>query len=286
MNELLPLSAKDYHADKVADVPSLSSSIAHTLISRSARHAYTEHPKLNPYFQRVEKDKFDVGTVAHAILLEGADIVEMVDAPDWRTKAAQEARDAARRAGKVPLLPHQLTDVHAMVEAATDQILAHEAKPQLLAAGKAEGTLVWQDDHGVICRARPDWLHDDLVTIDDYKTTSGSADPHSWTRNTMFAIGADIQAAFYLRGLRKLTGPLPGLEFRFIVQETYPPYALSVVALSPDAMALAEDKVKTAIAMWAKCLDTGKWPAYPTRVCYAEDPGWQEAQWLQRRDAA
>jgi hypothetical protein len=48
------------------------------------------HPKLNPQLERREDEKFDIGTAAHAIILEGFAAVEVIDAPDWRTKAAQK----------------------------------------------------------------------------------------------------------------------------------------------------------------------------------------------------
>ena len=65
----------------------------------------------------------------------------------------------------------------------------------------------------------------------------------------MFQAGFDLQAAWYLRGLRQLTG-LDDALFRFAVQETYPPYALSVIALGPDALMLAEKKCLYALEVW------------------------------------
>jgi len=37
------------------------------------------------------------------VILENADLVEVIDAADWRTKAAQEARREAHAAGRIPL---------------------------------------------------------------------------------------------------------------------------------------------------------------------------------------
>jgi hypothetical protein len=139
---------------------------------------------------------------------------------------------------------------------------------------------VWEDD-GVLCRALIDWLRDDRATVDDYKTTAASAEPERWTR-TMFTIGSDLQAAFHVRGVRAVTGCEPVM--RYVVQETYPPYALSVVSLGPDALCLAEKKVRYAINVWRECLRTDVWPAYPNRVCYAEMPPYEEARWLAKEE--
>ena len=276
-----PLSAEEYHGDPM-EQPSLSASIAHLLCTMSPLHAWLAHPRLNPDYEREEDAKFDVGTVAHALLLQGkdpAEVVEIVDADDWRTKAAKEARDAARDAGKVPLLSKQAEAVAAMLSATRAQMDACDSDPRLFTDGQPEQTLTWQEPNGVLCRARLDWLRDDLVTIDDYKTTSASANPERWTR-TMFQIGGDVQAAFYLRGLRAVTGRRA--TFRFVVQETFPPYALSVVVPSEAALEVGNAKVEHALAVWERCLASGEWPAYPQERAYAYPPMWEAQRWIGR----
>jgi len=263
--------------------PSLSASIANLLITKSAAHARANHPTLNPNHKRKESDRFDIGTAAHALLLQGDNIIAIWDGDDWRKKDAQAFRDAARSQGRIPLLADQADDVRAIVSAARQQVSYHTAQPALFTDGKPEQTLVWEDDHGVLCRARLDWLRDDYQAIDDYKTTSASADPDRWTR-TMYGIGADVQVAFYERGVERLTGIRP--VFRYAVQETYPPYALSVVDLAPSALELARDKVSMAIVRWARCLEEDAWPAYDQRVASIEAPTWEEMRWLERQEVA
>ena len=282
MTDILDIPADTYHAD--TDGPSLSASIASILVTRSPLHAWTAHPKLNPAFVRDEDPKFDVGRVAHAVILEGADIVYVVHADTWRTNDAKEARKYARGIGKVPLLAHQLADVQAMVAAVQPQLDAHNALPALFTDGKPEQTLTWDDD-GVRCKARLDWLRDDHATIDDLKTTSRSANPDAYSRN-LYDVGGDVQAAFYLRGVEKVTGKRP--EFRWVIVETAPPYALSVVSPGPDVLALGAAKVDRALETWKRCLDLNEWPGYPVDVCYADMPPWEESRWLERdaREAA
>jgi hypothetical protein len=270
--------AGDYHADPVGPAPSLSASIAHALLTYSPHHAAFQHPRLNPAYEPDHDATFDLGTAAHAYLLEGIDAFVIVEAKDWRTKAAKESRDAAYAAGKTPLLAARWADVQAMAEAARRQLAEHEA-PIPFTNGRAEETLVWEED-GVWCRARLDWLHADHRTIDDLKTTEASANPILWTRGPLFAHGCDVQAAFYSRGVRAIFGLEP--EFRFVVVEASPPYALSVVGLGPEAMALAGQKVARAIEMWRTCLGSGVFPGYPRRICWADLPPWESARWLER----
>lgn len=273
------LPADHYHADP-CEQPSLSSSIAKLLCDRSPRHAWTNHPRLNPEFERPDEQKFDVGTAAHAMLLDGQDICTPCDFPDWRTKAAREARDQAREQGRIPLLLDQWVRAKDMVAAVRAQLDQVDAQPPLLTAGKPEQTIVWQDG-GVTCRARIDWLRDDHQAVDDLKTTSGTANPREWAHRRLWDMGADIQVAFYQRGLKHLTGHVP--DFRFVVVETAPPYALSVISLAPSALALAREKVDYAISTWRTCMATGEWPAYAPRVAHAESPAWAEMQWLEAR---
>lgn len=272
------MTADTYHDDPCPE-PSLSASLAHVLLTCSPRHAWWAHPRLNPAFEPDRDEKFDLGTAAHAYLLQGASGFAVLDFPDWRTKAAKEARDAARDAGKVPLLAFRWADVQAMAAAAQPQLDAHEDPPRPLAGGAPEQTLVWQEGD-VWCRARLDWLHHDRQTVDDYKTTGGSANPEMWTRGPLFTNGYDLQAAFYLRGLQVLYGI--AATFRFVVQENTAPFALSVIGLSPGALVLAEKKRLYAVDLWRSCLATNRWPAYPTRTCWAELPPWLEAAWLER----
>lgn len=274
------LDADDYHRDP-CDQPSLSSSIAHKLVTQTPLHAWAAHPRLNPEFERQERKHFDIGRAAHTLLLEDgyADAaLVVVDAKDWRTKAAQEARDEAYAFGKTPVLAHDLDRLKALVKSALAQLTDHEATPPLFELGRAERALVWDED-GVWCRARLDWLRDDRTAVDDLKSTARSASPEQFAR-TMVAMGYATQAAFYRRGVFALTGVMP--EFRFVVVETTPPYALSVVSPGPDVLALADAKVEHAIDLWRRCLKADRWPGYTPRVAYAELPAYEETQWLER----
>jgi hypothetical protein len=283
------LPAADYHADPCPE-PSLSSSIAKVICLESARHAWAQHQRLNPHYVRAEKDHFDLGTAVHAVLLEGVDQVVVVDAADWRTNRAKEARDAARAEGKIPLLPPVHHKVLAMVEAAQWQLAEHATVDNgaMFRGGQAEQTLVWREGP-TWCRARLDYVRPALVesvvgeptqgwAIDDYKTAA-SANPDEWTRS-MFRFGYDLQAAWYQRGVQAVTGA-PAV-FRFAVQETEPPYALAVMALAPSTADLAEKKRRYALELWAQCLAADCWPGYPIETCYVQLPATHESWWLEK----
>jgi hypothetical protein len=57
---------------------------------------------------------------------------------------------------------------------------------------------------------------------------------------------------------------------------------VSVIGHGPDVLQLAEKKIRRALELWRACLETGRWPGYPSRTCFATLPPWEEARWLER----
>jgi hypothetical protein len=269
------IPASKYHADDLGTpVPSLSSSIAKLLITRSPKHAWMQHPRLNPNYKPEEDTKFDLGSAAHALLLEGADRMVVVDAADWRTKIAKEARDAARAEGKHPVLAHQHANVVSMVKTLKEAFSANADLEGYTISGDggvSEHTIVWHEGETYF-RSRLDRVSTDRKVIFDYKSTD-NAEPTAFTR-TIINMGYDLQAAFYLRALQK-----PEARYILIAQETEAPFAVSFIGMPPAFIELGRRKVEHAIAIWKECMASGKWPAYPTRVCYVEPPEWEMAKW-------
>jgi hypothetical protein len=276
------LSMADYLADPCPE-PSLSSGAIKTLTIASPHHCWSEHPRLNPDHQRASAGIFDIGSAAHALLLEGEDSIAVIDADDWRTKAAKEQRDEAREAGKFPLLAKHNTDVRAMVEVAQAAILANPEIPSLH-TGAAEEVVLWQEENGIWCRMRPDWRSHDWALILDYKTTGSSVNPYALTR--MFqSMQFPIQAQFYRRGVQAVFKKRP--QFVFLVQETSYPYACTFASLAPAYEGLADDQIAVAMALWESCLRNNDWPAYSTDVIhYIEPPAWAINDWMEKTEGA
>jgi len=278
------MSDAQYHADP-CPTPSLSATIAKIMVTRSPAHAYWEHPRLNPSFQREESEAFDIGTIAHDALLQGANRIEVIDADSWRTNAAKEARAAARAKGLIPLLAKNYDRVSLMVKIANDAIAdCPDLSGLTLRDGKAEQVIVWQDI-GTWCRSKLDWLAHDRAVILDYKTCSGSAEPNDAMRTHIIPHGFDVQAAFYLRGLRCIVPTATATKFVFLIQETDAPYCCSFVGMPPAFIEFGEHKVSAAIRTWAACLRDNTWPAYPNRIFWPDVPPWAEARYLEREMA-
>lgn len=275
------LDEASYHADP-CPTPSLSSSIGKILLERSPRHAWTAHPRLNPDHESEEKTTFDLGNAAHSMILGSNVPFEIIDAPNWTTKDARTARDAARDEGKIPILTKDYLRTVAMTKAARLQLASHRDANDAFTGGKPEQAIIWQEG-AIWCRIRLDWLADDWSRpFDDLKSTGVSANPDAFER-TLFNLGYDFQAAFYRRGIRKVLG-VPAPRFRFVVVENEPPYGLSVIELAPAAIELADRRVQRAIDMWSWCLEHDKWPAYPAETVFVDIPPYLETKQLERED--
>jgi hypothetical protein len=131
--------------------------------------------------------------------------------------------------------------------------------------------MIWQEPNGIWCRACADWLlQDRRISIYDVKTTT-SAHPNAWV-NRVSQLGHAFKAAWYSRAAQ-MVFDTADVRFRFIVQETSPPYALAVYEIDSEDMIQAEQDVGAAINWWAKCLETDIWPGYPPKVMQLPLPG-------------
>jgi hypothetical protein len=257
--------------------PSVSTGVVCALSDRSPMHAHAEHPRFGAL--NSESSRADLGSAAHAVLLGGEERIALVSADDWRTKVAREARDIARAEGKIPILALQSVTILKMAKSARDMLEKHG-----ITGYKTERTLIWQDARDVWCRSRPDIMHgEECDPVVDYKTSS-NADPMTWCKSTLFRGGYDNQAALVLRGLDKLIGQQER-QFLFLVQEIEPPFACSLIGCGPSVIANATQKVEAAIDLWYRCLKSGKFPGYDTRIHWAELPSYVQSDWYERQEA-
>lgn len=294
----LNLPERVYHADP-APLPSLNSSVAKLLIDRTPAHAKDAHPRLNPEFEHDDDRKFDVGKAAHALVCGGDQAIQEIPVKDYRAAAAKRARDDAIEANRLPVTRPQMATVQAMVDALKTQCAEicerDQTIPMPFQDGHGEVTMIWQERGGVYCRARADYLvgmdNPDHAVIFDYKTTDQSASPDLWD-GTCYGLGFDIQNGLYRRGAKACgygTKLDAGPDFVFVVQETAPPYLVSMIRLNPAAIELADQKTEYAIQRWRHCLDNDAWPGHPAAVVDIEPRSYNaaafERQVIRQNDA-
>lgn len=254
---------------------------SHALSSSGARKLLPPScPALFKYDRdngQAPKAVWDFGRAAHAhVLGVGAPVVR-VDADDWRSKAAKEARDAAYADGHTPVLEREWQQVVGMADA----VRAHPIASALLDPdrGRPEVSAYWEDPkHEIWRRIRLDWLPDTdggRLIVPDYKSTA-SAEPRAIAKSVA-SFGYHVQEAFYRDGLEALQ-VADDVAFVFIFQERSAPYLITVVQLDLEALRIGRTLVDRACQVFAECEATGEWPTYTSDVELISLPGW--ATWV------
>jgi len=277
------MSMADYLADPCPS-PSLSSSTAHRLLTRSPLHAWQSHPRLGG--ATTESGVADKGSVAHDLLLGGEGKIAVIDPNDypakngnipegWTNQAIREARDKAREAGLTPILAEAMSAIREQVAAAREFI----AKSELAGVfdnGEPEQTIVWQEGD-IWCRARPDWLARDLSVMLHFKTSETSVRPEPFIRGVMSSMGYGLAMQFYARGLIAVSSAGAKTTHVILCQEQEAPYACSLIGLTPAKVAIENARVERAIKVWQECMKTQAWPGYDGRIHWAEPTAWELA---------
>lgn len=248
---IFDLPEDEYHAH-----PALSSSGARRLLPPSCPALFHHERQHGGRTSRA----FDVGSAAHLLVLRDGPEVHVVDAPDWRTKAARKERDQARAAGLVPLLVGEFDQVQAMAAA----LRQHPMAVDLLGGdGIAEQSLFWTDtETGVPCRARPDLLAVDRLV--DYKTT---ADPSpDAVAKAVASHGYHQQADWYLTGAIALDLVAPDAGFYFVFQGKSPPHLVTIVDLDETALTVAHERNEHARRIFRDCAAADDWPAWSADI--------------------
>ncbi|MBT8200055.1 MAG: PD-(D/E)XK nuclease-like domain-containing protein [Acidimicrobiia bacterium] len=137
----------------------------------------------------------------------------------------------------------------------------HPSAAAHLASGDSEVSAVWRDvATGVECKARFDLLqlrpHSAASRIVDLKTTRDAGR----FSDACARFGYHIQAAFYLDGLRALTGE--DADFVFVVVESEPPYAVRCGPAGEDMLELGRSVYRELLDRYAKCIRDDEWPGY------------------------
>lgn len=255
----------EYHARS-----ELSSTEARLLLDSPAKYRWRkDNPPLID-----DSPKFDIGKAVHArVLGAGADVV-VVDADDWRTKAAREARQEARDAGKAPLLTREFEAVNAMAES----VLSHSTARALLSQpGHSEVSLFTELDE-VPVRARFDFLPDRMerrTVAADVKSTVDAS-----LREFEKAVARyqyDVQAAWYLDAYAVETADVDA-AFVFIAIEKEAPYLTAVHQLPSMWMDMGRTKARRARELYTQCTTSGVWPGYPDEVQLLTPPVWETIQ--------
>ena len=241
------------------------------------------------------------GTLAHCAVLEpdamsARYVVVPEDAPRKPTKAQWAAKNpsADSKAAMVwwtlfeqanagrDLVPHEDYLLCQM------QLQAVTQQPELstiLRSGRGEVSLFWIDEQsGIYCKARPDWLNTDdprAVVPMDMKTCADES-PSGFGRAAA-RLRYDLQAAHYTAGVEAVLGPVDRFVFGAVTNK--PPVLAVPYTLTDEIRDQGRDERRELIERFAWCQRENEWPAYGAGIqmldfpAYAKHSGEVEVEW-------
>lgn len=262
-------------------------------IDAASSHALSQLLDQSPLHLKTHAGKpsafMELGTLGHLLILEpdqadavlvrpktalnsnagkAAYLAWLCEALDCDPPAAEDPKAAAGKQldGQIEILTERLQGTDRLVvtqdqydtaSRMRDAVLGHSIGRVLFDEGKAEQTLLAIDDEtGLLCKGRLDWLptgHDLLV---DLKTCQSAA-PSDVSRDAG-RYRYHQQAAFYSHLWTLITGER--LPFMFVFVESAPPFDVAIYELNSDALEAGERRFRAALAIWAECLASGEWP--------------------------
>jgi hypothetical protein len=246
-------TSEEYHARQA-----LSAGMAWTMVTECPLLAWYQSA-FNPGREEKNGKHFDIGTAAHLGTLEEHKLAERIvvlDCENYRTKAAQETRDGAYEAGKIPLLAKDwelVREIGHMIDLQCD-LFRH--------GGPVEATYVWEWE-GVPCKARADKIAGNLIV--DLKTAA-SASPQAFQR-AMIRDGHHLRAAWYVDGYRQaMSNASVSVEsraaYRYVVVGKDEPHIVTQFELDARSLEWGRRLYRRALSEFRRAQETGVWSGY------------------------
>jgi len=119
----------------------------------------------------------------------------------------------------------------------------------------------YNEELGLVQKIRPDRIvqrDDGLLFLLDAKTTDDAS--KEGFRREIEKWGYHRQAAYYLDVCAALGVEIA--DFLWLAVEKEPPYAVGVYNLTKDDIEVGRKMYRRELALYAKCEDEGRWPAY------------------------
>ncbi|WP_156792758.1 PD-(D/E)XK nuclease-like domain-containing protein [Rickettsiella massiliensis] len=203
-----------------------------------------------------------LGHALHTAILEPEKFEEqfiVLPKVDKRTKAgAEKWKQLQETMGNRSLLTEAQYEELCVMKASFEK---NTLAVQLIQNAKIEQSIYWNDpDTGILCKCRPDILHNGLVV--DLKTAQ---DGSAWSfSKAVHDYGYHIQAAMIRSALQAIKG-VDMQCFWFLVIEKLAPYVVSTYKLDKAALEKGQEAFSDLLQHYKQCLEADEWPAYPVQ---------------------
>jgi hypothetical protein len=222
-------------------------------------------PWLNPDYVPERDEIATNGTLAHLAVLEKEKLDErivVVDASNWRTKAAQIVRDSAYEAGKLPILferdPGSDGPSFLKLMKIREALEASVAAEMLFGPGGDNEVSYTFESDGILCKCRADRIipFGAGKRILDLKT-SASASPEFFQRS-MVNYGHHLRAVFYTLGWERQDGGTIA-DYLFVIVQRNEPFIVSVYRIDADSLVWGAKMVDAGLAKFKQAYRSGVW---------------------------
>lgn len=193
------------------------------------------------------------GTLVDQLVFGGANFHE-IDAPDYRKKAVQEERYAARAKGMVPILSHELEPAKAIAGIIKSKLLEEGID---LDKAEKQKTIQWQGEAGCPCEGTPDLI----LGRDTIDLKCGHTANPDRLEYHLHEQGWHFQGAAYQEAVG-----LGGNHWLVCAELKSGANCVTVCQLSPAFLDIGRRSWLKAQRIWMRGWETGEWPEYTGRV--------------------
>lgn len=215
-----------------------------------------------------QKRHLALGSLLHCAVLEPDKLAQaflVAERPERRSNAGKqkyaELMELQRDTGKTWVSPEEFDQMVKMCAAINGHPLARKI---LSVGGNAEVTIQWEQS-GVPCRARLDFLTDELPGFGRFVFDLKTSRDLSRVYRDHHDFGYDLQFVHYGRGAAAAGLDLAGFIFIFVdSSENVCPELVRVIDPAYDGLyvELAEKRYNYAFNRFRECWHSGKWPGY------------------------
>lgn len=253
------MTNEEYHAHSAVG----SSSLKHILRSPAHYLAYTKE-------DHAPTRAMELGTAIHQAILEPNLFKDnAIVKPKFSGKGARDAEDQWLMSHADKLILKQ--DDMDIVDGILNSITHHALVSKLLAHGAAEESYFWIDEEtGILCKCRPDYLREGHIIVDVKSTIDASPDGFP---TQIARMKYHVSAAYYLDGVSAVIGQKFD-DFLALAIEKESPYAMCVHRLDSGAIDAGRMLYKKALKSLARCRETNHYPAYAEKIVTSSLPSW------------
>ncbi len=247
----------------------LSPSVAKAMLARNPKHGWLRHRLLGNVQKTATSAMID-GKIYEALVTGDTDgRLVIVDAANYQTNKAKEARDKAEKEDKLPILAAKLDGYNHNAMLFIEQL----ERRGIHFDGILQKRFEW-NHNGVPCSGVTDHINPKTGQIDEIKVTSDASESAivMMMANHYYAMQGESYREAFAEEYPDMAGRQ---KVRFIFLEPDPIPQVQIVEPAGSMRQLGQMQWDRACAMWGECLKNNDWPGYPEQVLSVEAPAWR-----------